>query len=144
MTSKLDQLKQFTTVVADTGDLDAIAKLQALRRAGCVISLDDFGTGNSSLNYLTRLPLSQLKIDKSFIDALPESMPDALVAQTVIAMGHGLGLDVIAEGVETPAQHTCLMAMGCQAFQGYLFGRPLPAPDFEHAVRQLSRQVVLA
>ena len=123
---------------------DAIAKLQALRRAGCVISLDDFGTGNSSLNYLTRLPLSQLKIDKSFIDALPESMPDALVAQTVIAMGHGLGLDVIAEGVETPAQHTCLMAMGCQAFQGYLFGRPLPAPDFEHAVRQLSRQVVLA
>lgn len=114
---------------------DSIGKLQALRRLGCPISLDDFGTGNSSLNYLTRLPLSQLKIDKSFVDKLLESAPDALVAQTIIAMGHGLGLDVIAEGVETPAQHACLVSMGCQAFQGYLFGRPQPESAFEQAVR---------
>lgn len=123
---------------------DSIGKLHALRRLGCPISLDDFGTGNSSLNYLTRLPLSQLKIDKSFVDKLLESAPDALVAQTIIAMGHGLGLEVIAEGVETAAQHACLLNMGCRSFQGYLFGRPQPAPIFEQAVRDMQLQQVPA
>jgi len=123
---------------------DSIGKLQALRRLGCAISLDDFGTGNSSLNYLTRLPLSQLKIDKSFVDKLPESAPDALVAKAIIAMGHGLGLEVMAEGVETAAQQVSLASMGCMAFQGYLFGRPLPATAFEQEVRDLwQRQVTL-
>ena len=123
---------------------DSISKLQALHKFGCKISLDDFGTGNSSLNYLTRLPLSQLKIDKSFVDALPESAPDALVAQTIIAMGHGLGLDVIAEGVETAAQQICLANMGCKAFQGYHLGKPLPIADFEQAVRHLSREMAVS
>jgi len=120
---------------------DSIGKLQALRRFGCAISLDDFGTGNSSLNYLTRLPLSQLKIDKSFVDELPDSAPDALVAKAIIAMGHGLGLEVIAEGVETAAQQASLASMGCSAFQGYLFGHPQPAPAFEQAMRDLHQQV---
>lgn len=120
---------------------DSIGKLQALRRFGCAISLDDFGTGNSSLNYLTRLPLSQLKIDKSFVDELPDSAPDALVAKAIIAMGHGLGLEVIAEGVETVAQQASLANMGCRAFQGYLFGHPQPAPAFEQAMRDLRQQV---
>lgn len=135
---------EVTESLAIDGFDDSIGKLQALHGLGCQISLDDFGTGNSSLNYLTRLPLSQLKIDKSFVDALPESVPDSLVAQTIIAMGHGLGLDVIAEGVETAAQQICLADMGCKAFQGYYFGKPLPLADFERAVRQLSRELAIS
>lgn len=113
----------------------SISKLNTLASYGCSISLDDFGTGNSSLNYLTKLPLTQLKIDKSFVDELPSSQRDAMVAQTIIAMGRGLGLDVIAEGVETAAQRDFLAAHGCNAFQGYLFGKPLPVAEFEAAVQ---------
>ena len=113
----------------------SVVKLRRLQASGVRISLDDFGTGNSSLNYLTKLPLAQLKIDKSFVDELPASQRDAMVAQTIIAMGRGLELDVIAEGVESRAQHAYLIAQGCHAFQGYLFGKPQPAADFEAAVR---------
>jgi len=112
----------------------SIAKLQQLQARGFRISLDDFGTGNSSLNYLTKLPLAQLKIDKSFVDELPDDPRDAMVAQTIIAMGQGLGLDVIAEGVETEAQRDFLAGLGCHAFQGYLFGRPMPSPAFEQSL----------
>ncbi len=115
----------------------SIARLNVLRDAGFSISLDDFGTGNSSLNYLTKLPLTQLKIDKSFVDELPSSQRDGMVAQTIIAMGKGLGLDVIAEGVETQAQRDYLVAHGCQAFQGYLFGKPLPLAEFEALCQEL-------
>lgn len=109
----------------------SIAKLETLRSAGFKISLDDFGTGNSSLNYLTKLPLTQLKIDKSFVDRLPDSHRDAMVVQAIIGMGRGLELDVIAEGVENEAQHRFLTGLGCHAFQGYLFGRPQPIEAFE-------------
>jgi diguanylate cyclase (GGDEF)-like protein/PAS domain S-box-containing protein len=112
----------------------SISKLNALKSHGFSISLDDFGTGNSSLNYLTKLPLTQLKIDKSFVDELPSSHRDAMVAQTIIAMGQGLGLEVIAEGVETAAQHAFLAAHGCHAFQGYLFGKPVPLGELESMV----------
>lgn len=105
-------------------------KLQSLAAHGFPISLDDFGTGNSSLKYLTQLPLAQLKIDKSFVDHLPSNQRDAMVASTIVAMGRGLGLHVIAEGVETKAQRDYLDGLGCHAFQGYLFGRPCPAEDF--------------
>ncbi|WP_242671333.1 EAL domain-containing protein [Hylemonella gracilis] len=118
----------------------SMSKLQALRACGFMISLDDFGTGNSSLNYLTKLPLTQLKIDKSFVDDLPASHRDAMVAQTIIAMGRGLGLDVIAEGVETEAQHRFLVEQGCQAFQGYFFGRPQAVEAFEASLQTLGRQ----
>lgn len=114
---------------------DSLAKLQALRASGFRISLDDFGTGNSSLNYLTKLPLTQLKIDKSFVDDLPNSHRDAMVAQTIIAMGRGLELDVIAEGVESEAQYRFLVGLGCQAFQGYFFGRPQPVDAFEASLK---------
>jgi diguanylate cyclase (GGDEF)-like protein/PAS domain S-box-containing protein len=131
----VDKLKLEVTESLAFGDLDAsIRKLHVLRANGFSISLDDFGTGNSSLNYLTKLPLTQLKIDKSFVDELPASHRDAMVAQTIIAMGRGLGLDVIAEGVETAAQRDFLVAQGCHSFQGYLFGRPLPVRDFEALV----------
>jgi len=131
----VDKLKLEVTESLAFGDLDAsIRKLHVLRVNGFSISLDDFGTGNSSLNYLTKLPLTQLKIDKSFVDELPASHRDAMVAQTIIAMGRGLGLDVIAEGVETAAQRDFLVAQGCHSFQGYLFGRPLPVGEFEAQV----------
>ncbi|MGN6788931.1 MAG: EAL domain-containing protein [Rhodanobacteraceae bacterium] len=110
---------------------ETAAKLAELRALGVKVSLDDFGTGYSSLAYLTRLPLDQLKIDRSFVDRLPEDRNDAMVAQTIIGMGRGLGLDVIAEGVETEAQRNFLMAQGCDAFQGYLIGRPMPRDAFE-------------
>ena len=113
----------------------SISKLNALASQGLRISLDDFGTGNSSLNYLTKLPLAQLKIDKSFVDELPGSQRDATVAQTIIAMGQGLGLEVIAEGVEAAAQRDFLAEHGCHAFQGYLFGKPLPVAEFEATVQ---------
>lgn len=112
----------------------SISKLNTLKFHGFSISLDDFGTGNSSLNYLTKLPLTQLKIDKSFVDELPSSHRDAMVAQTIIAMGQGLGLEVIAEGVETGAQRDFLADHGCHAFQGYLFGKPVPVAEFEAMV----------
>lgn len=131
------RLKLEVTESLAIDDFDAsVDKLRQLKARGVRISLDDFGTGNSSLNYLTKLPLAQLKIDKSFVDELPASHRDAMVAQTIIAMGRGLELDVIAEGVETHAQHEYLVGQGCHAFQGYLFGKPQPVDDFEVAVRE--------
>ena len=118
------------STVLDNVD-DAFDKMQALKRAAISFSLDDFGTGSSSLSYLTRLPLDQLKIDKSFVDDLPQDHQNAMVAQTIIAMGKGLGLHVVAEGVETEAQWAFLMQHGCDAFQGYRFGMPLPIGQFE-------------
>lgn len=133
-----EKLKIEVTESLAIDDFDAsIIKLECLQACGFPISLDDFGTGNSSLNYLTKLPLTQLKIDKSFVDNLPSSHRDALVAQTIIAMGQGLELDVIAEGVETRAQQEFLTEQGCHAFQGYLFGKPLPIDQFEAAIQSL-------
>ncbi|WP_229421402.1 EAL domain-containing protein [Telluria antibiotica] len=131
-----DKLKLEVTESLAIGDVQSSSrKLHTLRDNGFSISLDDFGTGNSSLNYLTKLPLTQLKIDKSFVDELPASHRDAMVAQTIINMGRGLGLDVIAEGVETAAQRDFLVAQGCYSFQGYLFGKPVPVGEFEAQVR---------
>lgn len=112
----------------------SIDKLRALRTHGLQISLDDFGTGNSSLRYLTKLPLSQLKIDKTFVDDLASSPRARTVVQTIIAMGRGLALDVIAEGVATDMQRAWLAAEGCHAFQGFLFSTPLPLDRFEAMV----------
>jgi diguanylate cyclase (GGDEF)-like protein/PAS domain S-box-containing protein len=109
---------------------EVIARMLALKKCGVGFSLDDFGTGYSSLSYLKRLPLDQLKIDQSFVRDVQSDASDAAIARTIIALGQGLGLSVIAEGVETSAQRDALARSGCHAYQGYLFSRPLPIDEF--------------
>jgi EAL domain-containing protein (putative c-di-GMP-specific phosphodiesterase class I) len=98
-------------------------------------SLDDFGTGYSSLSYLKLLPLAQLKIDQSFVRDLLTDPNDAIIARTIIGLGHSLGMRVIAEGVETASQRDLLTGMDCDAFQGYYFGRPMPADELLKAFK---------
>ncbi len=116
---------------------NAIATMAALKALGIRFSLDDFGTGYSSLSYLKQLPLDQLKIDQSFVSDLAIDASDAAVVQAVITMGHTFGMNVIAEGVETEAQRDFLEQHGCDAFQGYLFGRALPVQEFEARLASL-------
>jgi len=110
---------------------DIIEKMEALNAAGVTFSLDDFGTGYSSLSYLKLLPLKQLKIDQSFVRDVLTDPNDAAIARTVVSLGESLGLDVIAEGVETKLQRDFLAKIGCHAYQGYFFSRPLPLEAFE-------------
>jgi diguanylate cyclase (GGDEF)-like protein/PAS domain S-box-containing protein len=116
---------------------DTVAKVEEIRGLGVRFSMDDFGTGHSSLTHLTRLPLDQLKIDQSFVANIAAAATDAIVVQTIIGMANSLGLDVIAEGVETEAQRAFLELNGCKKFQGYLFGRPVPISEFEQELDQL-------
>lgn len=116
---------------------DVIAKMTELKEQGIRFSLDDFGTGYSSLGYLKRLPLSQLKIDHSFVRDVLTDANDATITRTILSLGQSFGLTVIAEGVETAAQRTFLADHGCLAYQGYLFGRPVPADEFERIAKRV-------
>jgi diguanylate cyclase (GGDEF)-like protein len=108
-----------------------IAKMTVLKSHGLRFSLDDFGTGYSSLAYLKRLPLDQLKIDRSFVQDILVDVSSGAIAQTIISLSRAMGLPVIAEGVETEEQREFLSGLGCHSFQGYLFSRPLPLGEFE-------------
>jgi EAL domain-containing protein (putative c-di-GMP-specific phosphodiesterase class I) len=126
---------------------DIIEKMRAIRARGVTFSLDDFGTGYSSLNHLKKLPLNQLKIDQSFVRDVLIDANDASIARTIVALGHNLGLTVIAEGVESDAQHAFLRSCGCEFFQGYLFSQALPAEafmDYVQANFEASQLVLLA
>ena len=128
--ARADRLKLELTESMLAVDIeDIIFKMFAIKSRGVSFSLDDFGTGYSSLSYLKRLPLSQLKIDQSFVRDILSDPNDAAIARTILALGHTLGLEVIAEGVETTDQHAFLAQIGCDVFQGYLFGRPVPHLD---------------
>jgi len=115
---------------------DTIKTMSALKEIGVQFSLDDFGTGYSSLQYLSRLPLDQIKIDRSFVRDIASDSSDREIVGIIIAMAQNLYLDVIAEGVSTEEQRQFLMGTGCFHFQGYLFGAPVPIGEFETLLRQ--------
>jgi EAL domain-containing protein (putative c-di-GMP-specific phosphodiesterase class I) len=144
-----DFVKQVCQVVNDTGinadklileltesvvlnDVnDTITKMKALCAIGVHFSMDDFGTGYSSLSSLKKLPINELKIDKTFVRDITVNKDDATIVQTIIAMAHNLGLKVVAEGVETEEQRIFLKQHGCSLYQGYLFSKPVPLAVFE-------------
>ncbi len=117
---------------------NSIQTMKALKELGVGFSIDDFGVGYSSLAYLKRLPLDEIKIDRSFVQDLVDDPDDRAIVQAVISLGHSLGLDVIAEGVETGAQRHFLAAHGCKSYQGYLFSKPVPVGDFQRLMHSLS------
>ena len=124
-----------------------VNRLRRLKATGISLSIDDFGTGYSSLSYLKRFPLDALKIDRSFVHDITTSADDAAITSAIIAMARGLKLAVIAEGVETESQAALLRRQGCQFLQGYLFSRPVPAPEFtillqKDAIARRSRRVL--
>jgi EAL domain-containing protein (putative c-di-GMP-specific phosphodiesterase class I) len=109
---------------------DVIARMNKLKSHGVRFSLEDFGTGYSSMTYLKRLPLDQIKIDRTFVSDILNDPISGAVAQAIISFGKAMGLSVIAEGVETEEQRAFLAKLGCHSFQGYLFSHPLPLGEF--------------
>lgn len=122
---------EITESAAMTHPEGAVQVLQRLHERGIQVAMDDFGTGHSSLAMLRTLPLNVLKLDRSFVQHLPESETDAAVATAVVTLARRLGLSVVAEGVETAAQQQFLTEIGCDLLQGFLFARPLPVAEFE-------------
>ncbi|RJG14287.1 bifunctional diguanylate cyclase/phosphodiesterase [Pseudomonas cavernicola] len=129
--------------VTETGLMEDITTaaqhLLSLRRSGALIAIDDFGTGYSSLSYLKSLPLDKIKIDKSFVQDLLDDEDDATIVRAIIQLGKSLGMQVIAEGVETLEQETYIIAQGCHEGQGYLYSKPLPARELTLFLKQSRR-----
>jgi EAL domain-containing protein (putative c-di-GMP-specific phosphodiesterase class I) len=115
----------------DTGA--TVDRMHALKRLGVRIAIDDFGTGYSSLSYLRRFPIDILKIDRSFTDGLTGAGKESLLVRAIIALADTLGVDVVAEGIETAEQAAILREMGCRFGQGYLYARPLAADELAAA-----------
>lgn len=119
---------------------ESIATLQKIHDLGILLSVDDFGTGYSSLSYLKKLPISKLKIDKSFVDELPNNSEDVAIAKTIISLCKSLGLSVIAEGVENLEQKDFLLANGCHNIQGYLYSKPLSQEDMTQFLKEYNKK----
>jgi EAL domain-containing protein (putative c-di-GMP-specific phosphodiesterase class I) len=127
---------EITESTAAAQPAEALEEMHQLRRAGISIAIDDFGTGYSSLSKLANFPADRLKIDRSFLSGIKNARDDAPLVSATIAMAHQLGMQVTAEGVETPAQLAFLRRRGCDLLQGYLFSRPVPAEQFEGLLAQ--------
>ncbi|MBD8573477.1 EAL domain-containing protein [Pseudomonas syringae] len=129
--------------VTETGLMEDISTaaqhLLSLRRSGALIAIDDFGTGYSSLSYLKSLPLDKIKIDKSFVQDLIDDDDDATIVRAIIQLGKSLGMQVIAEGVETTEQEAYIISEGCHEGQGYLYSKPLPARELLNYLKQARR-----
>ena len=119
---------------------NTIEKMLKMKQHGFRFSVDDFGTGYSSLAYLKELPINRLKIDRSFIRDITEDRNDATIVETIISMSHHLGLEVVAEGVETQEQHFFLSQHACDIFQGYYFSKALIASEFTMLDLQLNKE----
>ncbi|WP_434773438.1 putative bifunctional diguanylate cyclase/phosphodiesterase [Pseudomonas entomophila] len=134
--------------VTETGLMEDISTaaqhLLSLRRSGALIAIDDFGTGYSSLSYLKSLPLDKIKIDKSFVQDLIDDDDDATIVRAIIQLGKSLGMQVIAEGVETAEQETYIIAQGCHEGQGYHYSKPLPARELTQFIRHTRQAQVSA
>jgi EAL domain-containing protein (putative c-di-GMP-specific phosphodiesterase class I) len=113
-----------------------MVQINELRRLGIRFAIDDFGTGFSSLSQIARLPADQLKIDRAFVEKVCNSPADHSIVATVVMLAQGRNLGIVAEGVETDAQKDALLALGCDKMQGYLFGRPMSAEQFDVWVRE--------
>ncbi|MEQ8663176.1 MAG: EAL domain-containing protein, partial [Gammaproteobacteria bacterium] len=112
-------------------DAATAARLEALRAMGFTLALDDFGTGYSSLSYLQRFPIDRIKLDRSFVQGLPDATESAAIVRAVVAVAHALEVSLVAEGVETAAQQRFLRDLGCHLAQGFLHARPLPVDALE-------------
>ena len=151
--ARADLVEQVSAILAETGlqpacleleitesvlmdESDAgIQALQALRELGVKLVLDDFGTGYSSLSYLKHLPLDTIKIDRSFVAELTGDDANVAIVHAVISLAHGLGIDVVAEGIETAEQLARLRELACDRGQGYFYARPLPAEELAELLR---------
>jgi diguanylate cyclase (GGDEF)-like protein/PAS domain S-box-containing protein len=131
------KLELTESLVIDNID-DSVRKMKEIKALGVKFSMDDFGTGYSSLSYLSRLPFDQLKIDQSFVRTITTDQHNAAIVQTIISMAQSLGMDVIAEGVETEDQREFLDLRGCPAYQGYLYAKPTPIAELEALVVSLN------
>jgi len=131
---------EITKSVAMTQPEQAREQLHALVALGCRVSLDDFGTGYSSLAYLKALPVSKLKIDKSFMDGIPDDAGDATISRAIIALAHSLGMTLVAEGVETEVQLDFLRQYGCEVYQGWLFAKAMKAEELTALIPRTGRR----
>jgi EAL domain-containing protein (putative c-di-GMP-specific phosphodiesterase class I) len=122
----------------------AIRTIERMRQDGLRFSVDDFGTGYSSLAQFKRLPVDEIKIDKSFVQAMTPGSDDALIVKATIELGHSFGVSVVAEGVETPASWRLLLDMGCDVAQGYLISKPLPAAQVRDFIMLLNGRLEFA
>src|SRR5258706_6587101 len=126
---------EITENIALGNDEKVLEHLNALRAKGSSFAFDDFGTGFASLSYLTRYPIARIKIDQSFVRKISARSENTAIVRSIITMAHNLGLEVIAEGVETPDHAAFLQAEGCDEVQGFLYAKPLANVDFEAYLR---------
>jgi EAL domain-containing protein (putative c-di-GMP-specific phosphodiesterase class I) len=118
------------------GAEETVETMRTLRELGVRFAIDDFGTGYSSLSYLKRLPIEMLKIDRSFINDIFTNSDDKAIVTAIIQMAHSMGIEVLAEGVETEQQLAYLNSLGCDKLQGYLFSKPVPYDEFEKLLKR--------